>query len=115
MSELDYPFCNECEYEDYNIHEPPCQECHNKFLETHKKPKFKAKPKENCGGNDMENYASTTTPLSGSYTYNTCSCAHRLPCGYCPLLNRVCPMQGVTINPYWTEVTCNGNSTGDAK
>lgn len=63
----------------------------------------------------MDNYSSTTGPLSGSYTYNSCPCASRLPCGYCPLLNRVCPMQGVTINPHWNEVTCNGNSTGDAK
>lgn len=63
----------------------------------------------------MVNDSSTTGPLSGSYTYNTCSCAHRLPCGYCPLLSRVCPMQGVTINPYWNEVTCNGNGTGDVK
>lgn len=63
----------------------------------------------------MDNYSSTTGPLSGSYTYNSCACAHRLPCGYCPLLSRVCPMQGVTINPYWNEVTCNGNGTGDVK
>lgn len=63
----------------------------------------------------MVNDSSNTGPLSGSYTYNSCACVHRLPCGYCPLLSRVCPMQGVTINPYWNEVTCNGNSTGDAK
>jgi len=38
----------------------------------------------------------TKTPLPSSYTYTTCSCVHRLPCGYCPLLNRPCPMQTVT-------------------
>lgn len=57
-----------------------------------------------------------TSPLNGSYTYNACSCAHRLPCGYCPLLSRPCPMQGLQINPYspqWTISTCqNGSPEG---
>ena len=41
-----------------------------------------------------------------SYTYSTCSCVHRLPCGYCPLLNRVCPMQGVTYDSPYTVNPC---------
>ena len=57
----------------------------------------------------MNDYSSNIGSLNGSYTYQTCSCGHRLPCGYCPLLNRVCPMEGVKISPYWTEVTCQTN------
>ena len=56
-----------------------------------------------------------------SYTYVTTACAHRLPCGYCPLLNRVCPMQGATYNePYTvgdfinkTEITCEAKVNKD--
>ena len=56
-----------------------------------------------------------------SYTYATTACAHRLPCGYCPLLNRVCPMQGITYNtfdttPYTinqTEITCEAKVDKD--
>ena len=66
---------------------------------------------DNTTINSNINTGSTTGTLNGSYTYQTCSCAHRLPCGYCPLLSRVCPMQGVTINPGWNEVTCTGKGT----
>ena len=66
---------------------------------------------DNTSINSNINTGSTTDTLNGSYTYQTCSCAHRLPCGYCPLLSRVCPMQGVTINPGWNEVTCTGKGT----
>ena len=114
----DYPFCKDCVYEDVPMSDDPCYSCHNIFLSKHTKPMFKARvpDEEQCkGGNDMENASSTAGTLSGSYTYHSCYCIHRLPCGYCQLLSRVCPMQGVTINPYWNEVTCNGNGTGDVK
>ena len=56
-----------------------------------------------------------------SYTFATTPCAHRLPCGYCPLLNRVCPMQGITLDqPYMvgdfinkTEITCEAKVNKD--
>lgn len=47
----------------------------------------------------------TTTSIN-TYDY----CTHRLPCGYCQILCRVCPMQGNTvIGPTWklpNTVTC---------
>ncbi len=36
----------------------------------------------------------TTTNATNPY-YQTC--VHRLPCGYCPLMSRQCPMQSTTI------------------
>lgn len=37
----------------------------------------------------------TTTTTATNQYYQTC--AHRLPCGYCPLMSRQCPMQSTTI------------------
>ena len=40
------------------------------------------------------------------------NCVHRLPCGYCPLMSRPCPMQVTTVTTWGTtapnlnEVTC---------
>lgn len=61
----------------------------------------------------------SNTGVSTTYQYQNPSCVHRLPCGYCPLLGRTCPMQTVTITnePYintpWnlTEVTCKTGGT----
>lgn len=69
----------------------------------------------------MNDYTNKTTRQAGGtlgtsinandYGYYTNGyCQHRLPCGYCTMLNRVCPMQnnqvtyttahnGLTINP----------------
>lgn len=56
---------------------------------------------------------STDNTVNSTITYNTCSCVHRLPCGYCPLLNRSCPMQGITITNTPAIVYCNtSGSTG---
>ena len=50
----------------------------------------------------------TTTP---SINFNQTYCLHRLPCGYCTMLNRPCPMMGTQIEPTWRpEITCE---TGD--
>ena len=58
-------------------------------------------------------YDTNSPGTTTSYTYSSCSCVHRLPCGYCPLLSKPCPMQTVTITtapctPTWNlnEVTC---------
>ena len=56
----------------------------------------------------------TTTP--NNVNYNAQYCLHRLPCGYCTMLNRLCPMMGTQYEPVWKpEITCqtggvdNGN------
>lgn len=38
----------------------------------------------------MTNYTDTT----GCY-YDKEYCQHRLPCGYCPLLEKICPLLGM--------------------
>lgn len=38
-------------------------------------------------------------------SYSNGYCQHRLPCGYCTMLNRVCPMQN-------RQVTYTSNGTG---
>ena len=58
-----------------------------------------------------------TIPTNSSTSYSNI-CLHRLPCGYCPLMNRQCPMQNTltwstpfsvpTIN--YNDVTCQGNT-----
>ena len=59
----------------------------------------------------------TTTTNSTTSLYSNI-CVHRLPCGYCPLMNRQCPMQNTltwstpinvpTIN--YNEVTCQSST-----
>lgn len=60
----------------------------------------------------------TTTNSTGVNTATyTNVCTHRLPCGYCPLMSRPCPMVCTITTPTWTtpisvptyekyEVTC---------
>ena len=44
-------------------------------------------------------------------TYTTTTpfvCQHRLPCGYCTMLNKPCSMMPVSIIPNWEwKVTCS--------
>lgn len=52
-----------------------------------------------------------TTTTGTSYTVSS-SCGSKLPCGYCMLLNRPCPMQfemikSPTWDPNWYKITCN--------
>ena len=42
-----------------------------------------------------------TTTTGTNINFNAQYCVHRLPCGYCQLMSRVCPMQGTTITPTW--------------
>ena len=48
--------------------------------------------------------------------YNQAYCINRLPCGYCTLLNRPCPMMfGQQYEPTWKpEITCS-TEVKDAK
>lgn len=56
------------------------------------------------GGTATYQYQGTTT------TNYSANCLYKLPCGYCTMLNRPCPMQwNTTINPVWKppyEFTC---------
>ena len=45
--------------------------------------------------------------------YNANYCVNRLPCGYCILLNRPCPMFPVTVAPTW-EIICEGKTDTDS-
>lgn len=45
--------------------------------------------------------------------YNAQYCINRLPCGYCTLLSRACPMFPTTISPTWG-ITCVGGTDGDS-
>ena len=59
------------------------------------------------------NDSSTGTATSFSYT----ACWHRLPCGYCTIMSRPCPMQTYSVAPNWysTDVTCVNMSGGVGK
>lgn len=52
----------------------------------------------------------TTTGTGTTTTAFTNYCGHRLPCGYCRIMNAPCPMpySNPTIVPTWNpyEVTC---------
>lgn len=43
--------------------------------------------------------------------YNAQYCINRLPCGYCTLLSRACPMFPTTISPTWKTGSTNSDST----
>lgn len=45
--------------------------------------------------------------------YNANYCLNRLPCGYCTLLNRPCPMFPTTVAPTW-EINCEGKTDSDS-
>ena len=60
----------------------------------------------------------SNTVSTSSYTAYTNYCFHRLPCGYCMMMDRPCPMVGnVTYQTtgtypgydpdWWKKVTCN--------
>lgn len=56
----------------------------------------------------MNDTVNTTTTGTGYSYANTCR--NRLPCGYCMLLDRPCPMQTFmtpTWDTNWNKVTCN--------
>lgn len=60
----------------------------------------------------MNDTVNTTTTGTG-YSY-TNTCGNKLPCGYCTLLNRPCPMQYFvtpTWDPNWYKITCNTEGT----
>ena len=58
-----------------------------------------------------------TAPTNSTTSYSNI-CVHRLPCGYCPLMSRQCPMQNTltwstpvpvpAIN--YSDVTCESNT-----
>ena len=53
--------------------------------------------------NDYTKTSSTGTAIN----YCPQACIHKLPCGYCTMLNRVCPMQ---YNMYNTTITCEAKT-----
>ena len=58
----------------------------------------------------------TKTSTTGGYGYSSCTCVHRLPCGYCPLLSKPCHMQTITITnvlntPVWSLNNCANETT----
>ena len=66
----------------------------------------------------MNTTETTTTEANMMGTSYQNACAHRLPCGYCPLMSRLCPMISTITTPTWTtpiavptyekyEVTCH--------
>lgn len=53
--------------------------------------------------NNIESGSTTTT-----YSYTAC-CPHRLPCGYCKILDKMCPNSWYQPNwydPYHYQITC---------
>lgn len=60
----------------------------------------------------MNNTVNTTTTGTTGTTYTAANtCGNKLPCGYCLLLNRPCPMQSNTFvtptwDPNWYKITC---------
>ena len=52
-----------------------------------------------------------TTKTNSNYNANYCG--NRLPCGFCTLLNRPCPMFPVTVAPTW-KITCDGSTGSDS-
>lgn len=57
--------------------------------------------------NNTTTGGSTTT----TYSYTNC-CPHRLPCGYCKLLDKTCPIywQPNWYDPYHYQITCKTSS-----
>ena len=54
---------------------------------------------------NADDYLNAQKSTGGSYTFSTSACIHKLPCGYCTILNRVCPMSW--SQPYiYTTTTC---------
>ncbi len=48
-----------------------------------------------------------TITVPNNPNYSTAYCLNRLPCGYCTMLNRPCPMMGTQMEPTWKpEITC---------
>ena len=67
--------------------------------------------------NKMESGSYTTITGTGTgtttnYVATSCiSCIHKLPCGFCTMLNRICPMQ---YTPTWGDggikITCEATT-----
>lgn len=62
--------------------------------------------------NDNDSISLNNNNTSGSttttYSYINC-CPHRLPCGYCKLLDKMCPNSWYQPNwydPYHYQITC---------
>lgn len=54
---------------------------------------------ENVSSVSNSQTQSTATPLNGTIYNGGSYCSNRLPCGYCMLLSKPCPMQSYVINP----------------
>ena len=66
--------------------------------------------------NDNDSISLNNNNTSGSttttYSYTNC-CPHRLPCGYCKLLDKMCPNywhQPNWYDPYHYQITCKTSS-----
>ena len=62
----------------------------------------------------MNNTVNTTT-TGTAYTVSS-NCSSKLPCGYCILLNRPCPMQFEVVktstwDPTWYKTNCQQEGT----
>lgn len=56
---------------------------------------------------DTSNSANTVCGTTSTYTDFSKYCPNRLLCGYCTIMNRVCPLWcGVS----WSEVTCENKT-----
>ncbi len=54
----------------------------------------------------------STTPTTSPNNYAQ-YCLNRLPCGYCTLLSRPCPMFPAIVSPTW-KITCDDKTDGDS-
>lgn len=56
---------------------------------------------------DTSNSANSVCGTTSTYTDFSKYCPNRLPCGYCTIMSRVCPLWcGVS----WSEVTCENRT-----
>lgn len=56
----------------------------------------------------------TNTANTYSYSYNN-YCKHRLPCGYCKLLEKTCPMMFYCNQPNIVYCNTSANTTNTAQ
>lgn len=64
---------------------------------------------------DFNKVPDTSTTSSTAYpnTYSYNGCTYRLPCGYCTLIGKACPMPGnAVVEPTWKspDITCVSTS-----
>lgn len=59
------------------------------------------------GGDNCAEEPRAATGTGTAINYNGTYCLHRLPCGYCRIMQGPCPMySGTNIQPSWNEATC---------